>query len=337
MEKILEGIAIGKRYQVYELTGKVVNMSTHQKVETTTVQSYTYGDQTQAHTVRPSTSTQTTTTDYQYIDLELPNGEETKITLVNFYVPCRWQDRMTFWGLDRKFFPFVSFNHNSGEFRTNKGGLGQFLMSWFLFGALILMLWNGWFVDSRSSGDPILWAVIEAFTFAVVGIIVVWLPARVVGSMRASSIRARLREYLANEFKPLQSDGRRAHQARSQGLGEVEAEEGEQEAEGSMKVCYSGPRRRRRGGSWGVIGELVQLVAMFRFLVWIGVLAGLVWMVGVPELRADYTARGSIYTRCDYLGPVGWAPVFPEAGSCPLIRFRPAGEVLWKMRRAYSI
>jgi hypothetical protein len=202
MEKILEGITIGKRYQVYELTGKVVNMSTHQKVETTKVQSYTYGDQTQAHTVRPSTSTETTTTDYQYIDLELPNGEETKITLVNFYVPCRWQDRMTFWGLDRKFFPFVSFNHKTGEFRTNKRGLLGYLMSRFLIVAVLVPLAVYVFMVSRDSGDPIIGAVVEALIFVLFGFIVAWVPAIVVGSIRASSIRARLRDYLENEFKP---------------------------------------------------------------------------------------------------------------------------------------
>jgi len=112
-----------------------------------------------------------------------------------------------------------------------------------------------------------------------------------------------------------------------------------------MKVRYSGPRRRpRRGLSWGVIGELVQLAAMFRFVLWIGLLAGLVWMFGVPELRAVYTARGIAvdgvdwdsrhYTRCDYLGLAGWERVYPVAGSCPLIRFKPAGEVLARLRGA---
>jgi hypothetical protein len=110
-----------------------------------------------------------------------------------------------------------------------------------------------------------------------------------------------------------------------------------------MKVRYSGPRRRHgRGLSWAILGELVQLIAMLRFLVWIALVAGLVWMVGVPELRAVYTARGMpvhgvdwdsrYYTRCDYLGPAGWERVYPVAGSCPLIRFRPAGEVLARLR-----
>jgi len=194
MKKILEGVALGKNYEIYEQTGVIVNMSTRKDTKRTKVVN-NYGW---------SIEDKSEETNFQYIDIVPPNGDQTKITLKDFYVPCRWQDALTFWfiGGKRKF-PFAAFNHRSKQLYQDKSGLTSHLAPSFfpfLIPTLIVMgvvysIFEGKFRDFP------LGLYLMPFLGALMFVLLLIPPFWIIGSLRGGRVREHLKEYRNKKFE----------------------------------------------------------------------------------------------------------------------------------------
>lgn len=191
MKKIADGVALFQKFSLFEVTGAVESESTRSETE--------------VHGEIPSNSgpfagrVESKTTRYQTIYLKDEDGGQYAVQLVDFVIPCREGHKLTLRGADKKLWFDVT-NHSTGQSFENGSGLSKYAFpDMVVFGGaigsaalvlLIMLLTDGGFVEKLFFG---------AIGGAIVGFIVfgaLWIPGRIVASMRASQMKSSLKQAL---------------------------------------------------------------------------------------------------------------------------------------------
>jgi hypothetical protein len=195
MQQILEGNASGANYKIFEVTGKVLNSSGRTEVTKTVIRH-------QGGYLLDKTETQ----EFQYIEIELPNGKEATMRLSNMNLPCRWHDIVTFWGpKDSQFRPVATFNHRTGHFSRNKSALASFYISYLslAIGLCIIIVaavfYHNYIMNNYPSSNPytVAYFIFLASTAAALPVLGF---AVLVGRGRANEIWYHLNKYREKTF-----------------------------------------------------------------------------------------------------------------------------------------
>lgn len=189
MKKIANGVALFKKYDLFEVKGEVESETTRAETE--------------VHGEIPSNSgpfagrIETKTTRYQTIYLKDDEGGQYAVKLVDFVIPCREGHKLTVRGADKRLWFDVK-NHSTGEAFENGGGLAKYAFpDLVVFGGaigaaalvlLVILLGEG------GVGEKVFLGVIGAGIVGAIAFGVLWVPGRIVASMRAAQIKTRLKQ-----------------------------------------------------------------------------------------------------------------------------------------------
>lgn len=191
MNKIAEGVALFQKYNIFELNGTVASEMTRSETEVE-------GSVSGGHSNTPvSGRISSKTTSYQTIFLKDDAGKENVVKLINFVIPCREGHKLTLRGADKMCW-FDVINHSTEESFRDNAGLAKYtrpvLVEWALIFVAALIAFIGGIMTSQSDiGAGIFTGVIFALIVMPIMIAVLWLPAKIVSSLRAAQMRRSLK------------------------------------------------------------------------------------------------------------------------------------------------
>lgn len=189
MKKIADGAALFKKYGLYEVTGAVEG-------ETTRAETEVRGE-------IPSNSgpfagrIESKTTRYQTIYLKDDDGGKYAVELVDFVIPCREGHKLTVRGADKRLWFDVT-NHSTGQAFEDGAGLAKYAFpNLVVFGAAIgaaALTFLALLMSEGGLGERLFFGVIAGLILGGIVFGVLWVPGRIVASMRAAQIKGRLKQ-----------------------------------------------------------------------------------------------------------------------------------------------
>ncbi|PQA87452.1 hypothetical protein [Hyphococcus luteus] len=196
MKKIGDGIAIFKKYSLFEVTGEVESETTRAETEVRGEIPSNQGP----FAGRISSKT----TRYQTIYLKDDDGGQYAVNLVDFVIPCREGHKLVVRGADKNLWFDVT-NENTGEAYEDGSGLAKYAFpDLVVFGGagvvaalvlLMIMMSEGGF------GEKLFFGVLGGGVSGAVVFGLLWVPGRIVASMRAAQIKAKLKQ-VVGAYRP---------------------------------------------------------------------------------------------------------------------------------------
>ena len=189
MKKITDGVALFQKFSLFEITGEV-------EAETTRAETEVTGE-------IPSNQgpfagrIESKTTRYQTIHIKEDDGGRFPVETVNFVIPCIEGHKLTVRGADKRMW-FDVVNHTTGQTFQNGPGLAKYAFpDLVVFGGaggvaalvfLILMFSPGGFAERLFFG------LVAGLISGGVVFGLLWIPGRIIASMRAAQIKAKLKQ-----------------------------------------------------------------------------------------------------------------------------------------------
>ena len=192
MKKIADGVALFKKFSLYEVSGEVESETTRTETE--------------VHGEIPSNQgpfagrIETKTTRYQTIFLKDEDGGSHAVRLVDFVIPCREGHKLTVRGADKRLW-FDVLNQSTGETFENGSGLAKYAFPDLVVyggtaGAAGLTLLALLFSEG-GMGERIFFGLIAGLIIGAVVFGLLWVPGRIVASMRAAQMKSALKQAVA--------------------------------------------------------------------------------------------------------------------------------------------
>lgn len=189
MKKIADGVALYKKYSLFEVTGEVESESTRAETEVRGEIPSNQGPF--------AGRIESKTTRYQTIYLKDDDGGQYAVELVDFVIPCRAGHKLTVRGEDKRMWFDVT-NHSTGQSFENGSGLAKYAFpDLIVFGGaagaaglvlLVIMLGEG------GLGERVFLGLIGGGIVGAIVFGVLWVIGRIVASMRAAQIRGKLKQ-----------------------------------------------------------------------------------------------------------------------------------------------
>lgn len=195
-KKIASGKALGRDYHVHARTGVVESTETRSETEVTGNISGGGGNTSggTGYSNPVSGQVRSTTTRFQNIFLKDEDGDDHTIELVDFLVPCKEEQKLTFFIVKSKnnlTGPyFRAYNHNTREHYENAKAVSsemfpirKLLMAIGAVGALTFL--TGLFSSDTTFGG----AIFSTIVIMIIVGIVLGIAGKIVGAMRGSNVR----------------------------------------------------------------------------------------------------------------------------------------------------